>query len=414
MLTMVREGLENVVVANSEICAIDGQQGSIQYRGIDIGELVRHSTYEETVYLLWFGELPTQDQLDTFKARLAAKRELDEGIWNTLTSLPGRPRPMEALRTVVSALSCCDPAAGDNSREANVNKAIRLTAKIPTIAAYYHRHLAGQERVHPDPNLSHAANFLFTWRGEPPTALEERAMDMAMILMADHELNASTFAARVTASTLSDMYSAITSAIGTLKGPLHGAANQRAMEMLLEIGDVANVEPYITAALAAKRRIMGFGHRVYKRTMDPRAVYLREILHQVCTQSGDGQLYHLAMAVVETVEAKTGLYPNVDFFAAPLLYTLGIPVDLFTPLFATSRIAGWTAHVMEQYDNNRLLRPISHYVGALEKPYVPIGRRDGHLDANADCRRPDTRSMAVMAMHNVRQETIDDETEPGA
>lgn len=381
MSSMVKEGLQDVVVTNSNICAIDGERGSIRYRGIDIGVLARLATYEETVYLLWFGELPTQNQLDAFKAKLAAQRDLDEGIWNTLTSLPGIPRPMEALRTVVSALSCCDPYIDDHTREGNINKAIRLTAKIPTIAAYYHRYLEGLERVHPDPSLSRAANFLFMWRGEPPTALEERAMDMAMILMADHELNASTFAARVTASTLSDMYSAITSAIGTLKGPLHGAANQKAMEMLLEIGDVDTVEPYITAALAANKRIMGFGHRVYKRTMDPRSVHLREMLREVCAQSGDGQLYHLAMTVAETVKAKKGLYPNVDFFAAPLLYALGIPVDLFTPLFAVSRIAGWTAHVMEQYDNNRLLRPLSNYVGVLEKPYVPIERRNGHLNA---------------------------------
>jgi citrate synthase len=379
MSTAMRAGLENVVVTSSKICAIDGQKGSIQYRGIDINELARHSTYEETVYLLWFGELPTQDQLDGFKARLAAEREIDEGIWNTLTSLPGIPRPMEALRTVVSALSCCDPDINDHTREGNVNKAIRLTAKIPTIAAYYHRYLEGMERVHPDPNLSRAANFLFMWRGEPPSALEERALDMAMILMADHELNASTFAARVTASTLSDMYSAITSAIGTLKGPLHGAANRKAMEMLLEIGAVDNVEPYINTALAAKRRIMGFGHRVYKSTMDPRATLLREMLGELCSQPGDGRLYRLAMAVAETVEEKKGLYPNVDFFAAPLLYTLGIPVDLFTPMFAASRIAGWTAHVMEQYENNRLLRPLSQYVGALGTPYVPIERRNGHF-----------------------------------
>jgi citrate synthase len=381
MSTVVKEGLQDVVATNSTICAIDGEKGNLRYRGIDIGELARHSTCEETIYLLWFGELPTQNQLDTFKVRLAAERELDESIWNTLTSLPGRPQPMEALRTVVSALSCCDPHINDHTREGNINKAIRLTAKMPTIVAYYYRHLEGQERVHPHPGLSRAANFLFMLRGEPPTALEERAMDLALILMADHELNASTFAARVTASTLSDMYSAITSAIGTLKGPLHGAANQKAMEMLLEIGDVDNVEPYIAAALAAGKRIMGFGHRVYRNAMDPRSKYLREMLHEVCIQSGECKLYHLSIAVTEIVESKKGLRPNVDFFAAPLLHTLGIPVDLFTPVFATSRVAGWTAHVMEQYEHNRLIRPLSHYVGSLETSYVPIERRDGHVPA---------------------------------
>lgn len=380
MAIMTKEGLEGFVVTQSEICSIDGELGRIQYRGIDIGDLAQRSTYEETVYLLWFGELPSEEKLEAFKARLAAERSLDEGIWDTLTALPGVPRPMESLRTVVSALSCCDPDNGDNDREANVNKAIRLTAKMPTIVAYYHRHLRGEERVYPDPNLGHAANFLYMLHGERPTDLEAQAMDTAMILMADHELNASTFAARVTASTLSDMYSAITSAIGTLKGPLHGAANQRAMEMLLDIGDIDSVEPYIAAKLAAKERIMGFGHRVYKKAMDPRVIFLREMLHELCLRSGDCHFYHLPVVVASTVRKKKGLYPNVDFFAAPLLYTLGIPVDLFTAVFATSRVAGWTAHVMEQYKNNRLLRPLSQYVGALDQPYVPIDRRNGHAN----------------------------------
>jgi len=380
MSTVVKEGLEGFVVTNSRICSIDAEKGRILYRGIDISELARHSTYEETAYLLWFGELPNQRRLEAFKARMVAERDLDEGIWNTLISLPGVPRPMEALRTMVSALSCCDPHINNHSREGNISKAIRLTAKIPTVAAYYHRYLEGLERVRPDPTLSHAANFLYMWRGERPTDYEGRAMDTAMILMADHELNASTFAARVTASTLSDMYSAVTSAIGTLKGPLHGAANQKAMEMLLEIGDIDNVESYIEAALAAKKRIMGFGHRVYKHTIDPRSVLLREMLRELCTRSGDDRLYRLATTVADTVMEKKGLFPNVDFFAAPLLYTLGIPVDLFTPLFATSRVAGWTAHVMEQYENNRLLRPLSNYVGPVAVPYASIEARDGHHD----------------------------------
>jgi citrate synthase len=381
MAIMAKEGLEGFVVTKSEICSIDGELGRIQYRGIDIGELAQRSAYEETAYLLWFGELPNKKELDTFKARLAAERALDEGIWDTLTALPGVPRPMESLRTVVSALSCCDPDNGENDWEANVNKAIRLTAKMPTIVAYYHRHLRGEERVYPDPSLGHAANFLYMLHGKRPTDLEARAMDTAMILMADHELNASTFAARVTASTLSDVYSAITSAIGTLKGPLHGAANQRAMDMLLEIGDIDSAGPYITAKLAAKERIMGFGHRVYKTTMDPRVIFLREVLHELCLRSGDCYFYHLPVVVASIVRKEKGLYPNVDFFAAPLLYTLGIPVELFTAVFATSRVAGWTAHVMEQYKNNRILRPLSEYVGVLDRPYVPMERRNGHVRA---------------------------------
>jgi citrate synthase len=376
-VVVANEGLEGFVVTTSKICALDGEQGHIQYRGVDVGDLARRSTYEETAFLLWFGELPTRDQLDAFKARLVAEREVDEGIWNTLTSLPSVPKPMEALRTVVSALSCCDPDNGNNGRNPNLNKAIRLTAKTPTILAYYFRHRQGKERVPPDPNLSHAANFLYMLRGERPSDLEAQAMDAAMILMADHELNASTFAARVTASTLAGMYAAITSAIGTLYGPLHGAANQRAMEMLLEIGELDNVEPYIKAALAAKKRIMGFGHRVYKNVIDPRAVVLREMLYELCMQTGNCHFYHLAVAVAAVVKEQKGLDPNVDFYAAPLLYALGIPLDLFTPVFAASRIAGWTAHTMEQCENNRLLRPLSRYVGEVGKPYVPIWKRNG-------------------------------------
>jgi len=327
------------------------------------------------VYLLRFGELPTQAQLDEFRARLAAERELDDSVWNMLTSLPWWPQPMEALRTVVSALSCCDPwGSGQAGREASIDRAIYLTAKMPTIVAYYYRYWQGRERVHPDPNLSHAANFLFMLRGEPPTALEERALDLALVLMADHGLNASTFAARVTASALSDMYSAIASAIGTLKGPLHGGASERAMEMLLEIGNADNVEGYITEMLAAGKRIMGFGHRVYQ-VIDPRAVNLRDMIRTLAAEAEDPDWCHLTLRVADIVEKKKGLYPNVDFYSAPVLYTLGIPTDLFTPTFAISRVAGWVAHVMEQYEDNRLIRPLSNYVGPAQRPYVPIAER---------------------------------------
>jgi citrate synthase len=368
------KGLEGVVVTNSTISSIDGQKGILRYRGIAIDELASHSIYEETVYLLLFGELPTHKQMDAFKARLAANRKLDDSVWNMLTSFPCWPQPMEALRSSVSALSSCDPNADDDSREANINKAIYIIAKMPTIVADYHRYSQGLERVTPAPNLSHAANFLLMLRGEQPTSLEKRAMDLSMIMMAEHGMNASTFAARVTASTLSDVYSAITSAIGTLKGPLHGGANQWAMEMLLEIGEVDNVEPYITAALAAERRIMGFGHRVYK-TMDPRAAYLQGVICEMEAQPETPRWCELALKIADIVEAEKGLYPNVDFFTAPLLYTLGIPMELFTPVFAISRIAGWTAHVMEQYDDNRLIRPMSSYTGPPERAYVPIQER---------------------------------------
>ena len=375
MKAQVQSGLEGIVVAESQICAIDGEKGTLCYRGVDIGDLAQHSTYEETVYLLWYGHLPTREELDGFTARLRAERSFDGNIRPILASLPGRPPPMEALRTAVSALSCCDPEVEDYGREANLNKALRLTTRLPIIATFYQRHLEGKEHVEPDPTLGHAANFLYMLHGERPTPLEERAADLAMVLMADHELNASTFAARVTASTLSDMYSAVTTAIGTLKGPLHGGANQRAMEMLLEIGSIDNARPYIASALAAKKRIMGFGHRVYRGKADPRSVYLRAMLRELGEQKGDQSLCDLAVAVADTVEEMKGLYPNVDYYTAPLLYLLDIPLDLFTPVFAISRIAGWTAHIMEQYEHNRLLRPVSSYVGPVDRDYVPIGER---------------------------------------
>jgi len=379
MKAQVQSGLEGIVVAESQICAIDGEKGTLCYRGVDIGDLAQHSTYEETVYLLWYGHLPTREELDGFTARLRAERSFDGNIRPILASLPGRPPPMEALRTAVSALSCCDPEVEDYGHEANLNKALRLTTRLPIIATFYQRHLEGKEHVEPDPTLGHAANFLYMLHGERPTPLEERAADLAMVLMADHELNASTFAARVTASTLSDMYSAVTTAIGTLKGPLHGGANQRAMEMLLEIGSIDNVRPYIASALAAKKRIMGFGHRVYRGKADPRSVYLRAMLRELGEQKGDQSLYDLAVAVADTVEEMKNLYPNVDYYTAPLLYLLDIPLDLFTPVFAISRIAGWTAHIMEQYEHNRLLRPVSSYVGPVDRDYVPIGERlDGY------------------------------------
>lgn len=374
MSEAISKGLEGIVIADSAICTIDGQRGILRYRGIDIADLAPQATYEETVYLLWFDELPTRPQLGEFRAKLAAQRELHESVWNMMISFPCWPQPMEALRTAVSALSSCDPNAGEETPEANLAKATYLLAKLPTIMAYYWRHSNGKERVHPNPNLGHAANFLYMLRGEPPAPLEARAMDLALVLMAEHEMNASTFAARVTSSTLSDMYSAITSAIGTLKGPLHGGANARAMEMLLEIGDVGKAEGYIDQALAEKKRLMGFGHRIYK-TTDPRAAILRGMLCEMDAESENPHWCNLALNVAEMVQEKKGLYPNVDFFSAPLLYGLGVPTELFTPIFAMSRIAGWTAQVMEQYQDNRLIRPLSRYVGREDREYVPIEER---------------------------------------
>jgi len=375
MAEAASKGLAGVVVADSSLAYIDGEQGILRYRGIDIGDLAIYSSFEETAYLLWYDALPSRVQLEEFGARLASHRELDDSVWNMLTSFPCWPVPMEALRTAVSALSSCDPDAGDDSREANLRKATYLAAKMPTIVAHYHRHSMGKEPIPPDPSLSHAGNFLYMLRGEAPRPSEERAMDLVMILLAEHGFNASTFGARVTASTLSDLYSAITSAIGVLKGQLHGGANQRAMEMLLEIGDESRARQYVSDALAAQRRIMGFGHRVYK-AMDPRAVYLRDM---VCTLDAEAEhpgWCHLSLAVQEAVEEmKKGIYPNVDFFSAPLLYSVGVPLDLFTPVFAMSRVAGWTAHVLEQYADNRLIRPRANYTGPQERPYVRVEER---------------------------------------
>ncbi len=370
MPQVVSKGLQDVIVADSEISLVDGKKGKLLYRGVDISDLAAHSTFEETVYLLWYGEFPTAAELDDFKGRLASRRELTDVVWNMLISFPCWPQPMEALRSSVSALSSCDAYPEDQKYEA----ALSLTAKLPTIVASYYRHSISQKRVPPDPTLSHAANFLYMLKGEAPEPFEQKAMDIALILMADHEFNASTFAARVTASTLSDMYSAITSAIGTLKGPLHGGANERVMEMLLEIGELDGVEDYINHALESGKRIMGFGHRVYK-TMDPRATVLKDIVCRMDSNARDPRWCRMSLKIMELMQQKKGLYPNVDFFSAPLMYTIGIPTNLFTPIFAISRIAGWSAHVLEQYANNRLIRPLSNYTGPEDKPYVPIERR---------------------------------------
>lgn len=366
----VSRGLQDVIVADSKISLVDGKKGRLLYRGVDISELAAHSTFEETAYLLWYGEFPTRAQFDDFKSRLAARRELPDAAWSMLTSFPCWPQPMEALRSAVSSISSCETYSGDQDHEV----ALSLTAKLPTLVASYHRYSNSKTRVPPDPSLDHAANFLYMLRGNVPEPFEKKAMDIALILMADHEFNASTFAARVTASTLSDMYSAITSAIGALKGPLHGGANERVMEMLLEIGEPDKVEEYINNELESGRRIMGFGHRVYK-TMDPRATVLKDIVCAMDSQARDPRWCRISLKIMEVVQKKKGLYPNVDFFSAPLMYTLGIPLNLFTPIFAISRIAGWTAHVLEQYADNRLIRPLSNYTGPENKPYVPIEKR---------------------------------------
>jgi 2-methylcitrate synthase len=370
------EGLEGIVAAQSSICTVDGQAGRLIYYGYDIQDLAANSTFEEVTYLLWFGDLPTRPQLEKFTAELAADRTLPDKAVDLLRSIPSGANSMDLLRTMVSALGLFDPEANDPSREANVRKALRLQGQIATLVAALQRIQQGKDLVPSDPKLSHAADFLYMLTGETPRAETAHIFDVALILHADHELNASTFAARVTAATLSDFYSAITSAVGTLKGPLHGGANEAVMKMLLKIGGPDDVEPYISAELNAKRRIPGFGHRVY-RTWDPRALVLQEL---VCeferSLKGDTNWCQLAQRVAETVFAAKRLYPNVDFYSAPLYYTLGIPIELYTPVFAVSRISGWAAHVLEQYAHNRLIRPRAEYTGPENAKYMPIDQRD--------------------------------------
>lgn len=367
-------GLEDVVAANSAICDIIGPQGKLTYRGIDIHDLAEHSSFEETTYLLWFGSLPTRQALQEFSAELASHRALPQPVLTLIKDFPRNATPMDALRTALSALAFYDPQAHDSSREANVAKAMRVTAQTATIVAAYEQIRRGRQPVEPDKAGSHAENFLRMLFGAEPDQLYVRAMDLALVLHADHELNASTFAARVTAATLADMYSAIVSAIGALAGPLHGGANEQVMKMLQKIGDPSRVEAYVTERLQAHQKIPGFGHRVY-RTEDPRATHLREMSRELGEHVGNLRWYELSRKVEEVVMHQKHLYANVDFYSASCYFTMGIPTDMFTPVFAVSRVAGWTAHILEQYGDNRLIRPRAEYIGEKDVPYVPLDRR---------------------------------------
>jgi citrate synthase len=370
------KGLEGIVAAHSGICWIDGEEGILSYRGIDIHELAVHSNFEETAFLLWNGKLPTSAELAEFSARLAAARVLDPAILPLLKSFPKTATPMEVLRTAVSALSFYDADEKDNTHDANVRKAFRLTAQISMIVAIYDRCRKGLDIVDPDPSLSHAGNFLWMLNGEKPSATATKTLDVALILHADHELNASTFAARVIASTLSDIHSAITGAIGALKGPLHGGANEAVMRLLYEI-EKKGADPveYVAGLLAAKVKISGFGHRVYK-TEDPRATHLRKMSEQLSKDSGVTKWYDWSRAIELYINREKKLNANVDFYSASTYTTLGIDVDLFTPIFAISRISGWAAHVIEQLDDNRLIRPRAEYIGPVyPSPYIPVDDR---------------------------------------
>jgi citrate synthase len=371
------EGLEDVVAAESSICKIDGKNSKLSYRGYDIHDLTEKSTYEETAYLLLFGKLPNKAQYAEFRKKLAETRELPEEILGWLGLFPTKSHPMAVLRSVVSLLSLFDPEAEDKAMEPNVRKAIRLIARTPTVIATFERMRRGLERVAPKMDLesSLASNFLYMMKGAEASGVEASMLDKYLILLAEHDLNASTFAARTTASTTSDIYSAMSAAVGTLKGDLHGSANSRAMESILAVGDVSRVNAYVEDALNNKRKLMGFGHRVYKGP-DPRATELRAMaktLAQVNPQQA--KWYAISEALEKGVWEKKKLNCNVDFYSASVLYTLGFPVDLFTTVFAASRMSGWTAHVLEQYANNRLMRPVSLYAGPLSQTYIPIQNR---------------------------------------
>ncbi len=367
-------GLEGVIAGESEICYIDGYQGILSYRGYNIHTLADNATFEEVIFLLWNGWLPKQAELDALKQQLVAERDLPAPVTEFLRGVP-QSNSMDMLRTAVSMLGLYDAEAQDMSPAANHRKAARLMAKTATIVTTFERMRTHKEVVPGDPNLGFAANFLYQLTGNRPDDVMEHTFDVALTLHADHELNASTFAARVTAATLSDIYSCVTSGIGALKGPLHGGANQDVIRWLLDLGDEHEAEQRVKDKLAAKVKIPGFGHRVY-RTEDPRATHLRVLSEELGKRTGHEKLYFLSRTMENTVMAEKKINPNVDFYSASTYYSLGIPVDLFTPIFAVSRMSGWTAHVLEQYHNNRLIRPRAEYKGKPDgQPWIPIAER---------------------------------------
>ena len=370
------KGLEGVVAANSGICWIDGEAGVLSYRGIDIHELALNSTFEETTSLLWTGILPSELELREFESQLTLARSLDVRIIDLLRTAPASATPMEVLRTAVSALSFYDADEKDNSHDANVRKCFNLTAQFAMIVAIYDRLRKGLEVVPPDRSLNHAANFLWMLNGVKPSETATRTLDIALILHAEHELNASTFAARVIAATLSDVHSAVTGALGALKGPLHGGANEGVMRMLYEI-DKEGADPveYVKGMLAARQKISGFGHRVYK-TEDPRATHLRKMSEQLGRDAGVPKWYEMSRAIELYINSDKKLNASVDFYSASTYATLGIDIDLYTPIFAISRIAGWAAHVIEQLDDNRLIRPRAEYIGPVYPAHwIPMEER---------------------------------------
>jgi citrate synthase len=372
-----KAGLEDIVATSSRICFLDGDRGVLAYCGYDIHDLARHASFEETCFLLWHGRLPTRPELGDLRSQLAAGRPLPEPILRLMKMLPPGDG-MDALRTLASALGHYDPDAADHTPAASYRKAVRLTAQMASLVATWGRMQQGGGPIAPDPAMGHAANFLYMLSGARPSATAVRAMDIALILHADHELNASTFAARVAAATLTDIHSAIVAGIATLKGPLHGGANAEVMKMLIEIGEDApadRIDAFVKGKFARKEKISGFGHRVY-RTEDPRATHLRQMSKQLGQQVGNLRWFEMSERIEGLVRSEKTLYPNVDFYSASMYYTMGIAIDLYTPIFAVSRVSGWTAHVLEQFANNRLIRPRADYTGpSYPQTWLPVEQR---------------------------------------
>ncbi len=372
--TAATEGLRGVVAAQSAIGDVDGIEGKLIYQGYDIHDLADNSTFEEVIYLLWNGRLPKQAELDELTAKLRSNYSVPADVVGLMKQFPKTADPMDVLRTAVSSLDFYDQEGHGTDRDPAVLAAVKITGQIGTIAAAWDRIRNGKDPVAPDTSLSIAENFLYMLRGEKPDAEEARMFDIALILHADHELNASTFTTRVVAGTLADMYGAVTAGIAALAGPLHGGANTAVMKSLIEIGEPDKVDAWVADALAQKRKIMGIGHAVYK-TEDPRATWLRKFSKQMADKTGVSKWYEMSQRIEKIMHDEKGMYPNVDFYSASTYYLMGIPLDLYTPIFAVSRISGWTGHILEQYDNNKLIRPRAEYIGKRDQKYVPIGER---------------------------------------
>jgi len=367
-------GLEGVVAAETKLCDLDGAHGRLAYAGYSIDDLARKATFEEVCFLLWYGDLPKKAQLAELTAAMGAARAIPAEVTRAFALMPKDTDPNRPLQAAVAMLGMFDPDTTDNSHAANVRKAIRLTSQMATAICAHHRVRSGQSPVAPASDLSHAGNFLYMLTGTRPSPVVTKAFDASLTLYAEHELNASTFTTRTIVSTQSDMHSAVAGGVGALKGPLHGGAGEAVMRTLMEIGEVANVDAFATQALATRRRLMGFGHRVYT-AGDPRAAILKGMAEEACRQSGQFKWYEMAVKLHDRIHAAKKLIPNVDFYSAPLFYSMGIPVDVFTPVIAAARIAGWSANIIEQHDDNRLIRPRADYVGSKARPWRPVEER---------------------------------------